>query len=210
MFKKDLNYFVSELIKDFKHANIELYYNNDFQLLIAILMSAQSRDIQINKVNKDFFKLLITPEDGINLWIDKIKEYIKSISFFNNKATNIYKNCLILKDKKLEEFNTISKLTKLHWVWIKTAKVFLSVTKGENYIAVDTHVHRISNRLWLVNTKTPLETDKALEKLIKINNLSNIHHQMVFFWRYNCTAKKAKCNDCKFYNICKYYKSKLI
>lgn len=207
MNKKDLLFLAKKLNEMFPNAKTELYYNNEFQLLIAILMSAQATDKQVNIVNKNFFKFLKTPEDWINLWVEKIKMFINSISFFNNKAKNIFKTCKIL----LEEYNsqipkTIEQLIKLPWVWIKTAKVFLAITENAPYIWVDTHVHRVLNRLWLVKTKSPIETDKKISKGFTKDNHAMLHNTLVLFWRYHCNAKKPKCETCPFFEKCNYKK----
>jgi len=207
MNKKNIEFFANTLNEMFPDAKTELYYENEFQLLIAIIMSAQSTDKQVNKVNKEFFKVLKTPKDWIKLWEEKIKEYIKSISFFNNKAKNILKTCEILDKKYFWKIpKTIKELTQLPWVWIKTAKVFLAVTEDAPYIGVDTHVHRVLNRIGFVNTKTPLETDKIISKWFTKKDHSKLHNSLVLFWRYHCTAKNPKCEECKLKEICKYYK----
>jgi endonuclease-3 len=168
-------------------------------------MSAQTTDIQVNKVNKVFFKKLIKPEDWIKLWVAQIKKYINTISFFNNKANNIFKTCKILVKKKLKTFDTLEKLITLHWVWIKTAKVFLAITKDAPYLAVDTHVHRVLNRVWIVNTNTPEKTDKLSEKIFTKQNLADLHHSLIFFWRYHCMAiRKPKCKKCPLIKECSY------
>jgi endonuclease-3 len=169
-------------------------------------MSAQTTDKQVNKVNKTFFEILKTPKDWVNLWIKNIEKYINTVSFFRNKSKNIFKTCEILVEKKLEDFDTLEKLVELPWVWIKTAKVFLSVLKNESYLAVDTHVHRVLNRVWIVKTKTPLETNKKSEKIFTTNDLSKLHHCLIMFWRYHCTARKPKCEFCKLSEFCNYYK----
>jgi len=207
MNKNDIPFFAETLNEMFPDAKTELYYTNEFQLLIAILMSAQATDKQVNKVNKIFFEKLKTPQDWIKLWVEKIKNYIKSISFFNNKALNIYKTCKIL----IDEYNSnipknIEELIKLPWVWIKTAKVFLAVVEDAPYIWVDTHVHRVLNRLGFVNTKTPLETDKKITNYFTKQNHSMLHNTLVLFWRYYCIARKPKCETCIFKQKCKYFK----
>lgn len=205
MLKKDKDFFATTLYEMYPDAKTELEYDNDFQLLIAIIMSAQTTDKQVNKVNKEFFKVLIRPEDWVKLWVEKIKEYINTISFFNNKAKNIYKTCEKLSEKNLEDFHTIWELIKLDWVWIKTAKVFLAVTKDAPYLAVDTHVHRVLNRVWLVKTKSPEETDKKAWKLFSKQNLADLHHSLILFWRYHCMAtRKPKCLECPFLEKCSY------
>jgi len=205
MLKKEKDYFAETLYNMYPDAKTELEYSNEFQLLIAILMSAQATDKQVNKVNNIFFKRLINPIDWVNLWLKEIKKHINSISFYNNKANNIYKTCQILSEKPLKHFDTLKKLTTLHWVWIKTAKVFLAVTKDAPFLAVDTHVHRVLNRVWLVKTKTPEQTDKIAEKLFSKQNLADLHNSLILFWRYNCMAtRKPKCKTCPLLEKCSY------
>ena len=189
----------------FPDAKTELEYNNNFQLLIAIIMSAQATDKRVNIINRNFFEFLKTPEDGIHLWVDEITEFINSVTFFNNKAKNIFKTCQIL----VEEYNsippkTIEELITLPWVGIKTAKVYLSVTENAPFLWVDTHVHRVLNRVWIVKTSTPEQTDKMAEKILKNEDLAYLHHTLILFWRYHCTARKPKCDWCPMLLWCNY------
>jgi len=211
MIKKDIPFFAETLNKMFPDAKTELYYNNEFQLLIAILMSAQATDKQVNIINRNFFNFLKEPKDWLELWVEEITEFINSVSFFNNKAKNIYKTCeILLKEHKNIIPKTIEELTKLPWVGIKTAKVFLAVVEDAPYIWVDTHVHRVLNRLWIVKTKSPNETDKKISKMFTKQNHSMLHNTLVLFGRYHCIARKPKCEECKFQEICKYYKKEFI
>ncbi len=210
MIKKDIPDFAKKLNEMFPNAETELYYNNEFQLLIAILMSAQATDKQVNIVNRNFFNFLKTPSDWKEMEVDYIKEFINSISFFNNKSENIKKTSNILVEKYNSKVpRTIEQLIELPWVWIKTAKVFLAVIEDAPYIWVDTHVHRVLNRLWLVNTKTPLETDKKISKGFTKDNHSMLHNTLVLFWRYHCIARKPKCETCPFSEKCKYRKKEI-
>lgn len=210
MIKKDIPEFAKKLNEMYPDAKTELIYNNEFQLLIAILMSAQATDKQVNKINRNFFEFLKTPQDWIDLWVEEIIMFIDSISFFNNKAKNIYKTCEILIDKYDSKIpKTIEELTELPWVWIKTAKVFLAVIEDAPYIWVDTHVHRVLNRLWLVKTKSPLETDKKISKWFTKENHWMLHNTLVLFWRYHCIAKKPKCKTCPFLEKCRYKEKNL-
>ncbi len=207
MLKKDIPEFAQKLNEMFPNAKTELHYTNEFQLLIAILMSAQATDKQVNIVNKNFFNFLRTPKDWVEMDLDYIKDFINSISFFNNKAKNIKATSKILYEEYGSKIpKNIEELTKLPWVWIKTAKVFLAVIEDAPYIWVDTHVHRVLNRLWLVNTKNPLETDKKISKNFTKKNHAMLHNTLVLFWRYHCTARKPKCETCPFKEKCKYYK----
>ncbi|QFR38938.1 endonuclease III [Candidatus Gracilibacteria bacterium 28_42_T64] len=208
MYKKDIPFFAETLNTMFPDAKTELYYHSKFQLLIAILMSAQATDKQVNKVNRNFFEFLKEPSDGIELGVEEIKEFINSISFFNNKANNIYKTCGILIEKYQNNIpKTIEELITLPGVGIKTAKVFLAVTEDAPYIGVDTHVHRVLNRVGLVNTKSPLETDKKISTYFSKHNHSMLHNTLVLFGRYHCMARKPKCETCPFQDKCKYYKN---
>ncbi len=193
-----------ETNKMFPNAVTELNYKNDFQLLIAIIMSAQTTDKQVNKVNDIFFKTLIKPSDWVKLWVENIEKYINTVSFYKNKSKNIFRTCEILNSKKIPK--NIEELIKLPWVWIKTAKVFLSITENAPYLWVDTHVHRVLNRVGIVKTKTANETDKKAEKIIQKKDLTQLHHSLIFFWRYHCIARKPKCLTCPISNICSYNK----
>lgn len=189
----------------FPDATTELEHENEFQLLIAILMSAQATDKQVNIINRNFFMHLKHPEDGVKLGVEEITEFISSVSFFNNKAKNIFKTCeiLIQKHNSLPP-KTIPELTALPGVGIKTAKVFLSVTEKAPFLGVDTHVHRVLNRIGIVNTKSPLETDKKAEKLFDAEDLAPLHNTLVLFWRYHCMARNPKCESCDILPLCKY------
>ncbi len=207
MLKKDIPFLAKTLNIIYPNAKTELYYTNEFQLLIAILMSAQATDKQVNIINRNFFNFLKKPNDAKKLWLEEITEFINSISFFNNKAKNILKTCEILDKKYNWKIpKTIEELTQLPWVWIKTAKVFLAVIEDAPYIWVDTHVHRVLNRLGLVKTKTPLETDKKISKNFTKQNHALLHNTLVLFWRYHCTSRNPKCETCPFKEKCNFYK----
>ena len=211
MNKKNIELFANTLNNMFPDAKTELYYQNNFQLLIAIIMSAQATDKQVNKINRNFFEFLKTPKDWIKLWIEEIIMFIDSVSFFNNKSKNIYKTCEILIEKYDSKIpKTIEQLIELPWVWIKTAKVFLSITQNAPYIWVDTHVHRVLNRIGFVNTKTPLETDKIISSWFTKKDHLKLHNSIVLFWRYHCTARTPKCDKCKLKQICKFYIKKYV
>jgi len=186
----------------------ELKYENPYQLLVAVIMSAQTTDKQVNKVNEKFFKVLKTPQDAVNMGVEKIKSYIKSIGFYNNKAKNIFETSKILLKKynwKIPE--DLEDLIKLPWVGIKTAKVVSAILYNKPYLPVDTHVHRVLNRLGIVKTKTPLETDKEAAKIFDKDAVIKLHHSLIFFGRYHCLAKKPKCENCPLKDICEEIKN---
>lgn len=194
----------------FPNPQTELKFENDFQLLIAIIMSAQTTDKQVNKINEVFFTKFSTPQELYELWEEEIKKNINTIWLYNSKAKNIFLTSKMLSeiyDQKIPE--NLEELQKLPGVGIKTAKVWLSVVKNEPYLAVDTHVHRVLNRLGIVKTKTPLETDKVAEKKLKKEDLARLHHTLILFGRYYCTAKKPKCSDCVVAHLCPYKEKNL-
>jgi len=207
--RKKLKIMWDELQKIIPEAKTELKYWNEFQLLIAILMSAQSTDKQVNKVNEEFFKYLIEPKDWVKMWVEKIKKFISSVSFFNNKAKNIYKTCEKLVENKNVIPYDLEELQKLPWVWVKTSKVFLSVTKDAPYLWVDTHVHRILNRFWVVKTKTPLETDKIVSEIEMDLSYKNLHNTLILFWRYYSKAWDDDFSKSKDPEFCKNLKKLL-
>ena len=194
----------------FPNAETELYHENEFQLLIAILMSAQATDKQVNIINRNFFRFLQTPEDGVKLGVEEITDFINSVSFFNNKAKNIFKTCEILIEKyESKPPKTIEELIQLPGVGIKTAKVFLSVTEKAPYLGVDTHVHRVLNRIGIVKTKTPLETDKKAASIFDATDLAPLHNTLVLFGRYHCTARNPKCGVCPMREECTFGKKNI-
>jgi endonuclease-3 len=143
------------------------------------------------------------------LWVDKIMSYISSIGFYRNKAKFIYQTGIILQEKYHSIVPcTMNDLISLPWVWIKTAKVILSNLYYQPYIAVDTHVHRVANRLWFVHTKTPEETDQKLELRFDDSEKISLHHRMVLFGRYKCKSRKPDCPNCWIQEVCEYFQWK--
>lgn len=182
---------------------IELIYETHFQLLMAVMLSAQTTDKQVNRVTPEFFTLVREPADLKDWTIDRIESYLSRVNFYHNKSANILKTAKILR----EEFDsiipdTIEEIITLPWVGIKTAKVVLSHLYDLPYIGVDTHIHRVFNRLKLCNTKTPEETDKWIEKNLWTSQKSQTHHAIVLFGRYMCTARNPRCGECPLAQSC--------
>ncbi len=207
--QKKLKLLAEELSTLIPDAQTELYYQNDFQLLIAIIMSAQSTDKQVNKINQDFFQILKTPQDGVALGLEKIRAMISSLSFFNNKAKHIYQTCQLLVENKGEIPTSLEALQKLPGVGVKTAKVFLSITQDAPYLGVDTHVHRVLNRFGIVNTKTPEQTDKVITEAGFEGNYANLHHTLILFGRYYSKANDHDFSKSKDPEFCRQLKDKL-
>ncbi len=209
MKKKDLIYFFETLWEKFRWADTELNYSTPFQLLVAVIMSAQTTDKQVNKVTWKFFDTVREPQDVVALWLEERERLISSVNFYRNKAKHIFKTSEILSqalqnDPAYKLSQDRRQLQKLPWVGEKTAKVVVHVLYDVPVIAVDTHVHRVTNRIWLVKTKEPLETSKLLEKVIPDEYKSIAHHSLIHFGRYHCTARKPKCNECPFVKFCVY------
>lgn len=186
---------------------IELDYETPFQLLCAVILSAQTTDKQVNKVTPPLFEKVREPEDMKNISLEEIENFLQYINFFRNKSRFIRETGIILADNYNSQIpNNLKILTTLPWVGIKTAKVVLNVLYDESFVAVDTHIHRVANRIWLVSTNSPLETDKELDKILPTEIKKKIHHPLVLFGRYHCIARKPKCKNCKILQFCKYWK----
>lgn len=184
----------------------ELEYNSIFELLIAVILSAQATDISVNKATKALFKKYNTPEKIFKLGEDRLKEYIKTIGLFNSKAKNIISTCKILIDKHNSIVpNNRKNLEELPGVGRKTANVVLNTAFGEHTMAVDTHIFRLSNRLGLAPGKTVLEVEKNLLKNVPKEFLKDAHHWLILHGRYICVARKPKCEQCFLTDLCDYY-----
>jgi len=200
--KEELEEIKRRFLEHYKGSKTELNYNNDYELLIAIILSAQCTDKRVNIITPELFKKYPDIESLANADIDDVKEIIKSCSFFNNKAKNIIE----MAKKVLKEHNgkiprEHSKLIKLPGVGNKTANVFLIELEGANRMAVDTHVFRVSHRLGITDAKTVEETEKDLVEAFK-TDLNELHQGFVLFGRYICTAKNPKCEKCFVPDFC--------
>lgn len=191
-------------------AETELNYTSTFELLIAVILSAQCTDKRVNMVTPALFEAFPTPEVLALASPDYVYEYIKSISYPNNKA----KHLVGMAQKLMTDFNgevpnTQKDLESLPGVGRKTANVLLIVAFNKPAMPVDTHVFRVSNRLGLTNnSKTPLETERILLKNIPQELLHLAHHWLILHGRYVCIARKPKCMECKLPQWCKYYQKK--
>lgn len=187
-----------------------LNFSSDYELLVAVILSAQCTDQRVNQVTAELFKCANTPQSMIALGESRLKELIHSCGFYNNKSRSI----LSMSQDLIDRFsgvvpNTLEDLTSLAGVGRKTANVVIANAFGGQTIAVDTHVHRVSKRLNLAKTNsTPYECERSLLKVVPEDKRSRFHHQMVLFGRHHCKALKPECLGCKLQNLCKYYKNK--
>ncbi|WKK76972.1 endonuclease III [Marivirga salinae] len=189
-------------------AETELHYENPYQLLVAVILSAQCTDKRVNMVTPALFEAFPTPEHLANSHFDEVLPYIKSISFMNNKT----KHLLGMAKMLVEDFNSevpesVEDLQKMPGVGRKTANVIASVVYNQPAMAVDTHVFRVSKRLGLVNNnaKTPLEVEKTLIKHIPSEYVHVAHHWLILHGRYVCVARRPKCEECKITHMCRYF-----
>ena len=206
----------------FPNPETELHYSTPFQFMVAVMLSAQATDKQVNKVTDKLFKKVKTPRDILQLWFPALEKAIRSINYYHSKAKHLFATAEILNEGKkgekvkgwkgenegIEEIpSSLEELMKLPGIGVKTGKLIANVLFGQSYIAVDTHIHRVSNRLWLVHTKTPEHTSTALEKMFPDDYKEQLHHGLVLFGRYHCLARNPKCKECKLQKICLFYKT---
>lgn len=202
-FKKVINYF----LENKPVAETELDYTNPYELLVAVILSAQCTDKRVNIITPEFFKRFPDSKKLSEAEVDEVFDYIKSCSFPNNKAKHLVGMAKML----YHDYNNIvpddiEKLQKLPGVGRKTANVIVSVVYNIPAMAVDTHVFRVSERIGLTkNAKTPLETEKQLVKNIPRELLPIAHHWLILHGRYVCVARKPKCDECGISEYCKFY-----
>ena len=191
-------------------AETELHYDSPFHLLLAVILSAQCTDKRVNIVTPPLFRDFPTPEVMAVSSPEVVFEYIKSVTFPNNKAKSLVGAAKMLVEKYGGEVpDTMEELVKIPGVGRKTANVMLAVVFDKPAMAVDTHVFRVSNRIGLTNnSKTPLETEKTLVANIPVELLPKAHHWLILHGRYVCTARKPKCEECGIAPYCKFVTGK--
>ncbi|MEE9451198.1 MAG: endonuclease III [Gammaproteobacteria bacterium] len=183
----------------------ELNYNTTFELLIAVILSAQATDVSVNKATDKLFATAHTPTQIQALGEEGLKTYIKSIGLYNSKAKNIIKTCQILTEKYNDTVpQTREALETLPGVGRKTANVVLNTAFGHETMGVDTHIFRVSNRTKIATGKTPLEVEHKLLKTVPKPFLRHAHHWLILHGRYVCLARKPRCKDCLIADLCEY------
>ncbi len=185
----------------------ELNYESPFELMIAVILSAQATDISVNKATDRLFPIARTPEAILALGIEGLKPYIRTIGLYNSKAENIIKTCLIVIGEHGGKVPcSREELEALPGVGRKTANVILNTAFGEPTIAVDTHIFRVSNRTGLAKGKTPLEVEKRLTKMTPDEFKQDAHHWLILHGRYVCKARTPLCGECPIIEWCEYKK----
>ncbi|MEK0419833.1 MAG: hypothetical protein RIQ65_528 [Pseudomonadota bacterium] len=198
---------IRKLDQSIKNPKTSLKYRNQFTLLISVLLSAQCTDVNVNNVTKNIYYKYYQPEHFLKLKIHKIKNLIKNIGLFNNKAKNIYNLCKILiKKYKGRIPKTFHELIQLPGVGRKTANVVLNEAFNKDTIAVDTHVFRVSNRTGLAQGKNPIQVEKQLLDNLPTKYIKKAHHLILLHGRYTCKARNPLCKKCVIENLCKYKK----
>lgn len=195
----------------FPDAECELVHENPFELVIAVLLSAQCTDVLVNKVTEPLFKKYKTPEDYLAVSLKELQNDIRSIGLYRNKAKSIQSLCRTLLDEYDGQVpQEREELVKLAGVGRKTANVVMSVAFGEPAIAVDTHVERVAKRLAFCRWKdSVLEVERTLMKKVPVDEWSDTHHRMIFFGRYHCKARNPECVSCPLLDICREGKKRM-
>jgi endonuclease-3 len=187
------------------HPKTELVYHSPFELLIAVILSAQATDRGVNKATARLFPVARTPQAFLDLGLDKLKAFIQTIGLYNTKAQNIMKTCQILVDEHQGEVPAVREaLERLPGVGRKTANVVLNSAFGQSTMAVDTHIFRVANRTGLAKGKNPLQVEMALLKKVDKEFLKDAHHWLILHGRYTCSARKPKCPNCIIQDLCEY------
>jgi len=183
----------------------ELEYSTPFELLVAVILSAQATDVGVNKATRKLFPVADTPADILALGVDGLSRYIRTIGLYNSKAKNIIETCrILLEEHEGKVPRDRASLEALAGVGRKTANVILNTAFGEPVIAVDTHIFRVANRTGLARGKTPLEVEKRLSRLTPEEFLKDAHHWLILHGRYVCKARKPDCPNCIIADLCEY------
>lgn len=187
------------------HPTTELQFSSPFELLIAVILSAQATDVGVNKATAKLFPVANTPQAILDLGLDGLKSYIKTIGLYNSKAENILKTCRDLIDKHQGEVpQTREALEALAGVGRKTANVVLNTAFGQPTIAVDTHIFRVSNRTNFAPGKDVLKVEEKLLKVVPDEFKVDVHHWLILHGRYTCIARKPRCGSCIIEDLCEY------
>lgn len=183
----------------------ELVHGSTFELLIAVILSAQATDKGVNLATAKLFPVANTPQAILALGVEGLEHYIKTIGLYRSKAKNVIATCRMLVDEHDGQVpNTREALEKLPGVGRKTANVILNTAFGQPTIAVDTHIFRLGNRINIAPGKTPLEVETKLMKVVPKEFMHDAHHLLILHGRYTCVARKPKCGECVILDLCEY------
>lgn len=203
MTKAEVQTFFERLRNQRPNPRTELHYKSNFELLIAVILSAQATDVSVNKATEKLYAIANTPQAIYDLGVDTLKSYIKTIGLYNAKAENVIKTCKMLIEQHNSEVpQTRKELEALPGVGRKTANVVLNTAFGQPTMAVDTHIFRVGNRTGLAVGKNVLEVEKRLIKVIPDEFILDAHHWLILHGRYCCVARKPKCAECVVSDVC--------
>jgi len=189
------------------HPTTELHYQSPFELLIAVILSAQATDVGVNKATDKLYPVANTPQAILDLGLNGLKKYVKTIGLYNTKAANIIKTCQMLVDLHNGEVpDDRASLEALPGVGRKTANVVLNTAFGQPTMAVDTHIFRVSNRTGIAPGKNVVEVEKKLIKFIPDEFILDAHHWLILHGRYTCKARSPECPSCLINDLCEYKK----
>lgn len=207
---KDIEEIIEYFEEKYPNPETALNYETPFQLLVATIMSAQTTDVQVNKVNKELFKKYKKPSDFANLDVEELQKEIQSIGLYKNKSKYIIETSkMIVEDYDGKVPKSRKELTKLPGVGRKTANVVLANAFDQETIAVDTHVFRVANRLGLVDTDKRDQVEQDLMEVVPGDYWTKLHHWLIFHGREVCKARKPRCDDCKISSYCDYYQNQI-
>jgi len=209
--QKEIHFALDQMNEMFPDAQCELTHKNPFELVIAVLLSAQCTDTLVNKVTKDLFKKYHSPEDYLDVSLEELQEDIRSIGLYRNKAKNIQRlSRMLIDDYEGQVPSSKEELMKLAGVGRKTANVVSSVAFHEPAIAVDTHVERVAKRLAICRWKdSVLEVEQTLMRKVPKEAWGKTHHVMIFFGRYHCKSRNPNCGECPLLEICREGKKRM-
>lgn len=206
MATKDITTIFNKLQHLHKGAGCELNYSSPFELLVAVILSAQCTDIRVNKITEKLFEVYNTPEQFASLELSQLKPYIFSCGFYNNKGNSIIEMSKTLVHKHNSQVpSTMEELVELAGVGRKTASVVLSVAFGIPAMPVDTHVFRVSRRIGIARANDVLGVERELSALIDKDKWNDMHHYLIFHGRYICRARNPNCQECTLKTECDYY-----
>ena len=205
MTKKQIQVFFERLREQRPDPRTELNYSSPFELLIAVMLSAQATDVSVNKATDKLYPVANTAQAILDLGVEGLKAYIKTIGLYNAKAENVIKTCQILVDQYQGQVpETRQQLEALPGVGRKTANVVLNTAFGQPTMAVDTHIFRVGNRTGLAVGKNVLEVEHRLVKVIPKEFILDAHHWLILHGRYCCIARKPKCGQCVVADVCNW------
>lgn len=207
MTKKEQAHEIFKILRELNpNPTTELNYTSNFELLVAVVLSAQATDVGVNKALAKLYPIANTPQSILALGVGGLESYIKTIGLYRAKAKNVIALCaMLIKDYNSEVPNTFAELIKLPGVGRKTANVILNTLFGHKTIAVDTHVFRLSNRLGIAPGKTPEEVEAKLMKVVPKEFQQDAHHWLILHGRYICKARKPECEKCSIKSYCKFF-----